>query len=73
MLIFVARENNCNHFIPLEQYDKTEHALYGRACMLYPRSLELLDLIGIYDRIADTGFIIKHHGSVSILLRLPSC
>lgn len=43
-----------------EQYDKYEQALYGRACVLHAGSLELLDLIGIYDRIADTGFIAKY-------------
>lgn len=28
--------------------------------MLYSGSLELLDMIGIYDRIADTGFIVRY-------------
>jgi phenol 2-monooxygenase len=44
----------------LEQYDKFEQALYGRACMLYAGSLEILDLLGIYDRIADIGFIVRY-------------
>lgn len=42
-----------------EQYDKFEQAMYGRACWLYPGSMELLDLNGIYDRVADIGFLIK--------------
>jgi hypothetical protein len=33
--------------------------MYGRACVLHAGSLELLDLIGIYDYIADTGFIAR--------------
>lgn len=44
---------------PLERYSRTEQATYGRACVLYPRSLEFLDMVGIYERIADTGFIVR--------------
>jgi phenol 2-monooxygenase len=42
-----------------DQYDKFEQAMYGRACVLHAGSLELLDLNGIYDRIADIGFIVR--------------
>ncbi|TFY61708.1 hypothetical protein EVJ58_g4329 [Rhodofomes roseus] len=45
--------------LTVEQYDKTQQALYGRACMLYARSVELLDLIGVYSAIADIGFMVK--------------
>ncbi|KZT66976.1 hypothetical protein DAEQUDRAFT_674091 [Daedalea quercina L-15889] len=43
--------------LAVEQHDREQHVMYGRACILYPRSLELLDMIGVYDRIADIGFI----------------
>ncbi|PCH44943.1 2,4-dichlorophenol 6-monooxygenase [Wolfiporia cocos MD-104 SS10] len=45
--------------LTVEQYDRAEQAMYGRACVLYSRSLELLDMNGLYDRMADTGFIMK--------------
>ncbi|KAF9468251.1 FAD binding domain-containing protein [Collybia nuda] len=45
--------------LTIEQYDKFEQAMYGRACVLYSGSMELLDLNGIYDRIADIGFIVR--------------
>ncbi|KAJ6528012.1 hypothetical protein B0H10DRAFT_1974135 [Mycena sp. CBHHK59/15] len=45
--------------LTVEQYDKFEQGLYGRACMLYAGSLEILDLIGVYDRIADIGFTVR--------------
>ena len=45
----------------LEKHDKTTQATaYGRACMLYSRSVELLDLVGIYPRIADIGFMVRY-------------
>lgn len=43
----------------LEQHDKFEQAMYGRACVLHSGSIELLDWNGIYDRIADIGFIVR--------------
>ncbi|KAF8591269.1 hypothetical protein K439DRAFT_1558153 [Ramaria rubella] len=45
--------------LTLEQHDKAQQAMYGRACMLYPRSLELLDQVGLFDSIADSGYIIR--------------
>ncbi|KAI0938694.1 hypothetical protein AcW1_001642 [Taiwanofungus camphoratus] len=45
--------------LSVERYSRTEQAAYGRACVLYPRSLEFLDMVGIYERIADTGFIVR--------------
>ncbi|KAJ7782525.1 putative 2,4-dichlorophenol 6-monooxygenase [Mycena maculata] len=45
--------------LAVEQYDKLRQGLYGRACLLYAGSLEILDLIGVYERVADIGFIIK--------------
>ncbi|TFY51182.1 hypothetical protein EVJ58_g10700 [Rhodofomes roseus] len=49
--------------LAVEQYAKAQQASYGRACMLYARSVELLDLIEVYPRIADIGFMVK--GSVT--------
>lgn len=43
----------------LEQYDKFEQGLYGRACVVHSGTLEMLDLVGIYEIVADTGFIIQ--------------
>ncbi|KAJ7702214.1 FAD binding domain-containing protein [Mycena rosella] len=45
--------------LTVEQYDKFEQGHYGRACVLYPGSLEILELLGVYERIADIGFIIQ--------------
>ncbi|KZT10366.1 FAD/NAD(P)-binding domain-containing protein [Laetiporus sulphureus 93-53] len=45
--------------LAVEQYDRAQQALYGRACVLYSRSLELLDMNGLYETIADTGFITR--------------
>ncbi|KAJ7034770.1 FAD binding domain-containing protein [Mycena alexandri] len=46
--------------ITVEQYNKFEQGLYGRACMLYAGSLEILDLVGIYERVADIGFRVQN-------------
>ncbi|KAJ7019224.1 FAD binding domain-containing protein [Mycena alexandri] len=45
--------------LTLEQYDKFRNGVYGRGCMFFAGSLELLDLIGIYERVADIGFIVS--------------
>ncbi|KAJ7151211.1 2,4-dichlorophenol 6-monooxygenase [Mycena filopes] len=45
--------------LTVEQYNKFEQGLYGRACMLYAGTLEILDLLGIYERVADIGFIVQ--------------
>ncbi|KAJ7623622.1 FAD binding domain-containing protein [Roridomyces roridus] len=51
----------CSHHkvLAVEQYDKYEQGLYGRACLLYAGTLELLDLVGLYDRVADIGFPLR--------------
>ncbi|KAJ7502511.1 FAD binding domain-containing protein [Mycena galericulata] len=46
--------------LTVEQYDKLKKGLYGRACLIYAGSLEILDLVGIYERVADIGSIIKN-------------
>ncbi|KAF8527620.1 putative 2,4-dichlorophenol 6-monooxygenase [Hysterangium stoloniferum] len=45
------------NILNIEQHKKEEQAMYGRACMLYGRSLELLDQMGLYDHIVDEGYI----------------
>ncbi|KAJ6507394.1 putative 2,4-dichlorophenol 6-monooxygenase [Mycena vitilis] len=45
--------------LTVEQHDKFKQGLYGRACLLYAGSLEMLDLMGIYDRVAEVGFIFR--------------
>ncbi|KAJ7148012.1 2,4-dichlorophenol 6-monooxygenase [Mycena filopes] len=45
--------------LAVEQYNKFEQGLYGRACMLYAGTLEILDSLGIYERVADIGFIVQ--------------
>ncbi|KAL6303134.1 FAD binding domain-containing protein [Sparassis latifolia] len=42
----------------VEQYNAPGQALYGRAAILYAGSLEFLDTIGIYNRIASIGYIV---------------
>ncbi|KAJ6549161.1 FAD binding domain-containing protein [Mycena sp. CBHHK59/15] len=55
-----------------EQYDKFEQGLYGRACMLYAGSLEILDLIGVYDRIADIGFTVRRVSATTFKDGIPT-
>ncbi|OBZ67165.1 3-hydroxybenzoate 4-monooxygenase [Grifola frondosa] len=45
--------------LAVEQHNKSQQALFGRACALYPRSLELLDTVGLWDPMADIGIIIR--------------
>ncbi|KAJ7595205.1 FAD binding domain-containing protein [Mycena floridula] len=49
--------------LTVEQYDKAEHSLYGRACIVHSGTLELLDLVGIYGNVVDTGFLIRGHAT----------
>ncbi|KZT00377.1 uncharacterized protein LAESUDRAFT_732313 [Laetiporus sulphureus 93-53] len=58
--------------LAIEQHDKSEQALYGRACMLYARSLELLSLIGVYSRIADVGFVVRNATTFKDGKRVPA-
>ena len=50
-------------FFLSEQYDKLHNDLtiptYGRACVIFSGTIELLDLVGLLDRMADTAFIIR--------------
>ncbi|KAJ6594574.1 FAD binding domain-containing protein [Mycena capillaripes] len=48
-----------HRILTVEQHDKLKQGVYGRACLFYTGSLEILDMIGIYERVADIGFIVK--------------
>ena len=41
----------------LEQHDKSTQAMYGRACVLYPRTMEMLDQLGLGETLEQIGFI----------------
>ena len=41
----------------LEQYDKSTQGMYGRACVLYPRTLEMLDQLDLSEALTQIGFI----------------
>lgn len=43
--------------LTIEQYDKTQQAMYGRASTLYPRTVEMLDQLGLLDEMSQVGFI----------------
>ncbi|KIJ36388.1 hypothetical protein M422DRAFT_34345 [Sphaerobolus stellatus SS14] len=43
----------------IEQHVKADQANYGRAVVLYPRSMEMLDQLGLFDEIREIGFITK--------------
>lgn len=41
----------------IEQYNKEEQAMYGRATTLYPRTLEMLDQLELLDDLNQIGYI----------------
>jgi phenol 2-monooxygenase len=41
----------------IEQFDKTQQDMYGRASTLYPRTIEMLDQLGLLDEMAQIGLI----------------
>ena len=41
----------------VEQFDKTQQAMYGRASTLYPRTIEMLDQLDLADTMNQIGFI----------------
>ena len=43
--------------LTIEQFDKTQQDMYGRACTLYPRTIEMLDKLGLLDEKLQVGFI----------------
>ena len=41
----------------IEQHDKTQQDTYGRACTLFPRTLEMLDQLNLLDEMLQVGLI----------------
>jgi len=54
----------------LEEHDKSTQGMYGRACVLYPRTLEMLDQLDLGEALAQIGFIgrsaVTYHDGKSI-------
>ena len=54
----------------LEQHDKSTQAMYGRACVLYPRTMEMLDQLDLVETLEQIGFIgrsaVTYHDGKSI-------
>ena len=46
-----------NGHTSLERHNKERQARYGRACTLYPRTLEILDQVDLLDEMNQTGFV----------------
>ncbi|PWY94667.1 pentachlorophenol 4-monooxygenase [Aspergillus sclerotioniger CBS 115572] len=44
----------------VEQHDKSQQAMYGRATTLYPRTLELLDQLGLLDDLNQIGYVARN-------------
>jgi len=44
-----------------DQEDKPNAPIYGRACTLWPRTLELLDQLGLSDALLEQG-VVSWHG-----------
>jgi phenol 2-monooxygenase len=43
--------------LTVEQYDKSQQAMYGRASTLYPRTSEMLDQLDLNDALSQIGYI----------------
>jgi len=41
----------------IEQHDKAQQDTYGRACTLYPRTIEMLDQLGLLDEMLQVGLV----------------
>lgn len=54
----------------IEQHDKSTEGMYGRACVLYPRTLEMLDQLDLGETLAQIGFVgrsaVTYHDGKSI-------
>ena len=46
-----------------EQFDKIRHAMYGRAAMLAPRTLEMLEQLDVEEPLGQTGFVTRGQSS----------
>jgi phenol 2-monooxygenase len=43
--------------LTIEQFDKTQQDMYGRACTLFPRTIEMLDQLGLLDEMLQVGLV----------------
>ena len=54
----------------IEQHDKSTQAMYGRACVLYPRTMEMLDQLDLGETLEQIGFVgrsaVTYHNGTSI-------
>ena len=54
----------------VEQHDKSTQAMYGRACVLYPRTMEMLDQLDLGETLQQIGFIgrstVTYHDGVRV-------
>ena len=57
----LARCNISTHIV--EQHERTEQVRYGRAAMIAPRTLELLDQLGLTDTLSEIGFVCRGQAS----------
>ncbi|KAF3398265.1 3-hydroxybenzoate 4-monooxygenase [Penicillium rolfsii] len=46
--------------IVVEKHDKEHQAMYGRACTLFPRTLEMLDQLELLDEMNQIGFVARN-------------
>lgn len=43
----------------VEQHDREKQIMYGRAAMIAPRSLEMLEQLDLVDDLLQTGFVVR--------------
>lgn len=55
-IAYILQRSGVNAHV-IERYDRAQQSKYGRACVLYAASIEHYEALGIYDRLADIGFI----------------
>jgi len=48
------------HIVDAADKSSPQFPMYGRACTIYPRTLEMLDQFDLYDAMAQVGFIGQH-------------
>ena len=63
LLIAHALARNGITVYVVEQHDKVQHAMYGRAAMLAPRSLEMLEQLDVEEPLGQLGFVTRGQSS----------
>ena len=58
LLAYQLARFGCQPYL-IEQEDKTNTDCYGRATTLWPRTIELLDQLGLADRLLQSGMITR--------------